>query len=208
MVPRSYPLETLVYRSSKVIYPITYLGPVSWYRCWLNDTDALIEQYETYQKQTIRNHCNIVGPNGVQTLTIPIERMHERKILTKDIHITYQEKWQQTHWQALKTAYRNSPFYDYYIDLFEPLYSQKYDYLLDFNIKLMEIILKLSETPKTIQLTDKYIGITQLQISNSEMQNPNYYQVFQEKHGFIADMSIIDLLFNMGPESYKILNTK
>lgn len=189
-----------------MIYPVTYLGPVSWYRSWLRDANAAIEQYETYTKQTIRNHCQIVGPNGIQTLTIPVERMHDNKIMTRNIRIINQNNWQHIHWQALRTAYRNSPFYDYYIDLFEPFYTKQYDFLFDFNIEIMQVVLKLLEIKKEIKLTDDFEADRQhfftTQTDNTTIP---YYQVFESRHGFMPDMSIIDLLFNMGPESYKIL---
>ncbi len=198
MVSWTHTLESYLHIGSKVIFPTTYFGPISWYRCWLNDTDALIEQYETFPKQTIRNRCQIMGSNGVQTLTIPVERQHGRQIKTCDLHITYQEKWQHQHWEALRSAYRNSPFYDYYAEFFEQLYTNHFDYLLDFNIKAMEIILKLLDSPKPIRLTSDYMGVSE--ITMNENTQP-YYQVFQDKHGFQPDLSIVDLLFNMGPEA-------
>lgn len=189
-----------------MIFPTTYLGSISWYRSWLNDANALIEQYETFPKQTIRNRCRIIGSNGVQTLTIPVERQHGRNIKTRDIHITYQEKWQHLHWEALRSAYRNSPFYDYYAEFFEPFYTQRFDYLLDFNLQLTEVVLKLLDTNKTINLTTDF-SLTDTTCCNPKSDNAPkpYYQVFQDRHGFQADLSIIDLLFNMGPESYLYL---
>ena len=184
-----------------MVFPITYLGSVSYWQQWLNDKDALIEQWETFPKQTERNRCTIAGANGAEQLTIPVERQHGRQLKTRDIHITNQENWQHRHWQALKSAYQHSAFYDYYAEFFEPFYTRKYDYLLDFNIGLMEVCLKLLDRQKDIRLTNEYMGTDDYQTTNYKLPTTNYYQVFQDRHGFLPDMSITDLLFNMGPEA-------
>ncbi len=193
-----------------MVFPITYLGSTSYWQQWLNDTDALIEQWETFPKQTERNRCTIAGANGIEQLTIPVERQHGRQLKTRDIHITYQENWQHRHRQAFKSAYQHSAFYDYYAEFFDPFYTKKYNFLLDFNIGLMEVCLKLLDIKKTIRLTDDYIGISYSQspIADSTIRIPDYYQVFQDRYGFLPDMSIIDMLFNTGPEARDILKVK
>lgn len=185
-----------------MIYYTTYLGSVGYYRHWLNDTDALIEQWETYPKQTERNRCAILGANGIQQLTIPVERSHGEKIYTRDIRITYQQKWQHQHCQAIRSAYQHSAFYDYYADFFLPFYTKEYRFLLDFNAQLMDVVLQLLEKDKNIMFTTNYIGIN---FADSETYQKPYYQVFQDKFSFQKDLSIIDLLFNEGPEAYKWL---
>lgn len=161
-----------------------------------------IEQHENYQKQTIRNRCTIDSPNGRLNLSIPIDRSTfvGGKCLMKDVRISTHNDWQHQHWYALETSYFNSPFFEYLQDDFRPIYERRWDFLIDFNEALLQTCCEMLDIQPNISRTNHYVGLTP-QGSTAHSPQPTYYQVFQQKHGFLSDLSIIDLIFNMGKES-------
>lgn len=186
-----------------------YLPPVSFFTAIKNGGDVLIEQYDNYCKQTYRNRCVIATTGGKQTLTIPVIKSDSPKQLMKDVRISDHGEWRRQHWNALESAYMNSPFFMYYQDDFRPFYEKKIEFLIDFNTELTALILKLSGMEKNIKLTESYgenakkaLDLRKLVQTGTEQpeQPVPYWQVFKEKHGFLANLSAVDLLFNMGPE--------
>ncbi|MCM1035634.1 MAG: WbqC family protein [Paludibacter sp.] len=188
------------------VFPTAYLAPVSYWQKWVtgqNEGLLLVEQYESFPKQTLRNRCVIAGPNGAQTLTVPVCRS-ESKQFTKDVRISYQTKWQHQHRTALISAYKNTPFFDYYQDFFLPLYQKHFDYLLDFNLALHQSVCRLLELPCDVLLTDNWEGADETVF---EGDCTPYWQMFADKpHGFLSNLSIVDLLFNLGPEAQLYLH--
>ncbi len=192
-----------------MIFPTAYLGNTAYYKQLFSakrsGEELLLEAWETYPKQTYRNRCAIYGANGKQELTIPIKHTHTNQY-TKDIQISNQTGWQRQHIVALRSAYRQSPFFDYYQDFFIDLYNKPYKYLLDWNLDLHNVVSKLLCVDLSLSLTETWSGRTDL---DNTFENNNhiktYYQVFQDKHGFINNLSIVDLLFNLGPEARLIL---
>ena len=162
------------------------------------------EKLENYQKQTIRNRCTIDSPNGPLHLSIPIDKSTfiGGKCMMKDVRISTHNDWQHQHWYALETSYFNSPFYEYLQDDFRPLYEKHWDFLIDFNESLIQKCCEMLDIQPNISRTNQYVGIKSL---GSDFHPIPYYQVFQQKHGFIPDLSIIDLIFNMGNESLLFL---
>lgn len=191
-----------------MILPSAYLPPVSWFSALLRDEPILIEQHENYQKQTIRNRCTIDSPNGPLNLSIPVDRsmFTGGKCLMKDVRISCHNDWQHQHWYALETSYFNSPFFEYLQDDLRPLYERKWDFLIDFNEALINKCCEMLDVQPNISRTSYYIGIDPT--VNSQQPIANYYQVFQQKHGFLPNLSIIDLIFNMGPESVLVLQSQ
>lgn len=186
------------------VYSIAYLPPVSYLQSCLAEGVITIDSHEHFVKQTYRNRCCIYGPNGKQNLVIPLQHENIFRTAIKNVKIANEEHWQINHWRSIESAYRNSPFFEYYEDQFRPFYEKKYDFLFDFNMELLEALFKWSKKKIEIRFTDEYKA--ELTDSSDYRQNFHpkknvqiikpYHQVFADKHGFIPDLSAIDLLFN------------
>lgn len=202
-------MEQTVYLST------AYLGPVQQYCKMLQYAEVRIETAENYLKQTYRNRCTIAAANGPLSLSIPVEKPRTEKCLTRDMRISDHGNWRHLHWHALLSAYNMSPFFEYYADDFAPFYERRYTYLMDLNEALRELVCRLIDMQPRIAYTESYLpevehdfreSIRPRQPEADEAFRPvPYYQVFQEKWGFLPNLSIVDLLFNMGPESLLIL---
>ena len=189
-----------------------YLAPVEYYSEIAKADVVLIESHDYYLKQTYRNRCLIAAANGSMTLSIPVEKVSAEKILTRDIRISEHNDWQLNHWRSIESAYNSTPFFEYYKDDLFPFYEKKWTYLMDFNLEIQSKIMDLLNLNTKIQLTGTYKNIlddTFLDLreaihpkkeNHSENCKP-YYQVFDQRFGFQPNLSIIDLLFNMGNES-------
>lgn len=187
------------------VLPTAYLPPISWFAQLSSGEPVVIEQYEHFHKQTIRNRCTIDSPNGELNLTVPIDKSNfstGAKCMMKDVRISYRENWQHQHWNAIQSSYFNSPFFEYLQDDFRPIYLQHWTYLMDLNEALIAKCCELIDIQPSITLSDDFIPQVGKGLESSvESQIPPYYQVFAYKHGFQSNLSIIDLLFNLGPES-------
>ena len=215
----------------------TYFGPVQWYQKLNRYPIIYIERCESFIKQTYRNRCVIATTNGLQTLSIPVEHIQDKgddsSRLITDIRISNHGNWRHLHWNALTSAYGDSPFFDYYVDDIRPFFEQQWEYLFDFNMAITNKMCELLDIHPTIRFTDNYIPSrreeggewrensfespffnSQFSIFNfREVIRPKhppsdpdftpqiYYQVYQNKWGFQSNLSILDLLFNMGNES-------
>ena len=205
----------------------TYFGPIQWYQKLYRYDRVIIEQYDSYQKQTYRNRCVIATANGVQALTVPVEHADD-KILTKDLRISDHNQWRRVHWNALQSAYNESPFFDYYADDLRLFFERKYEFLIDFNEAIRQKVCELIDIHPNVSYSTEYTSDTTPQTStlrhqpsdiadfrvvinakhplpDADFTPRNYWQVFQHKHGFLPNLSILDLLFNMGTESIFLL---
>ena len=191
------------------IFPTAYLPSIEYVSLFLKTDDVSIELYETYQKQSCRTRCNVMTANGIQTLTIPVIKTNGNHTLTKDIEISYKEAWQQNHLRCLESAYRKSAYFDYYFPYFEKIYKQKFNTLVELNDFCLKTILKLLKVKKEYSYTEDFekivdnkdfrVSLSKNNYNNFEMKP--YYQVFADRHGFISNLSIVDLLFNEGGNS-------
>lgn len=185
-----------------MLLPSYYLPPVSWFARMLNsDEPILIEQWANYRKQTLHNRCWIDSPNGKLALSVPIDRSTfvGGKCLMKDVQVSEHSDWQRQHWYALESSYFNSPFFEYLQDDFHPIYLKRWKWLMDLNETLVSTCLELLDASSvTLGKTDAYVPTSD---DECPILSREYYQVFKNKHGFQPDLSIIDLIFNMGPES-------
>ena len=224
----------------------TYFGPVQWYQK-LNRFDTIyIERCESFVKQTYRNRCVIATTNGLQTLSIPVEHTQEEgddsSRLITDIRISNHGNWRHLHWNALMSAYGDSPFFDYYVDDLKPFFEDRWENLFDFNMAITQKMCELLDIHPNIQFTENFVApsvpsapsvpnvssvpsvssvprVTSPLTPSSIIQDfrtsirpkhpipdetftpQTYYQVYQKKWGFQPNLSILDLLFNMGNES-------
>ena len=184
-----------------------------------NSRDVIIEKEETYPKQTYRNRCKIMTANGVLNLTIPVEKLNGNTTKTKDIKIINSSQWYINHWRAINSAYSGSPFFLYYKDDLEHFFKGNYDNLLKFNNELLNELLNLIGIKCSIEFSNSF---TKPNNSNQELDyrysispkissdfrhTEEYYQVFSNKFNFTPNLSIMDLLFNIGPETKNYLET-
>ena len=197
-----------------------YLAPVEYYTKLLTYDRIFIEQHDHYMKQTYRNRCTIAGPDGEIALSIPTVKPDSLKCPMKDIRISDHGNWRHLHWNSIESAYNSTPFFEYYKDDFQPFYEKKYEFLADFNEELCNLVCELIDIQPVMERTSDYkTTFTPDEYDFREAIHPKkdyhltypefiprpYYQVFEARNGFRPNLSIIDLLFNMGPESLLIL---
>lgn len=203
-----------------VLLSSAYLAPVEYYTKLLAYDRVFVEQQDHYIKQTYRNRCTIAAPDGELALSIPTVKPDTLKCPLRDIRISDHGNWRHLHWNAIESAYNHTPYFEYYKDDFRPFYEKKYEFLADFNEELCRLVCSLIDMQPTVERTTEYRPLpSQDEDDFRERIHPKkdfrledpaffpqpYYQVFQERHGFLPNLSIIDLLFNMGPESLLVL---
>ena len=249
-------------RGGGALLSTTYFGPVQWYQK-LNRHRCIIEQHDNFVKQTYRNRCVIASANGPQTLTVPIERYDGMKCAMRDIRISDHGNWRHLHWQALVSAYGETPFFEYYADDIRPFFEEhRWKYLLDFNLDITQTLCSLLDVRPDLTLSDHYIDADETicvsgslsgaaagfeeankglngaaesfggavkgldgaaeslgsssacslfvdyrdairpkhPLPDAEFEARPYYQVRAQRHGFLPNLSVLDLLFNEGPE--------
>ncbi len=192
-------------RTATPLIEIHYLPCIAYFKKISQFGSITIETHEHFIKQTYRNRCSIYGANGRQDLIIPVKKK-SAKIPIKDLEISYAENWQHTHFMAIHSAYKSSPYYDYFEEEIKTFYSAQEKYLIDFNQKLLIWCLSTLKLNTSVQHTQNYEGVVADDIidlrniispkEESDVDFPKYLQVFQEKYGFIENLSIIDWIFN------------
>ena len=193
-----------------------YLAPVEYYSALAKADTVFLEHCEFYEKQSYRNRCNIAGANGQLALTIPVEKSKGSRMLTRDVRISEHSDWQLQHWRSIESAYNSTPFFEYYKDDLIPFYEKNWIFLWDFNAEIQTKMLELLDLQVDVQLTKEYKvdfdeNVQDVRNSIHPKKETDvgsfktYYQVFEQRFGFIPNLSSIDLLFNMGNESILIL---
>ena len=176
--------------------PCCYLAPVSHYSALFHADEVLLEVNDHYRKQTLRNRCLIDSPQGPLALSIPVVKP-EPHALMRDIRISDHGNWRHLHWNALQSSYRQSPFFEFYADDFAPFYERKWEFLADFNEDLLRLVCSLIDIDTPVSRTAAFAG----EQASIPQNDAPYYQVFARRHGFLPGLSIVDMLFNLGPES-------
>ena len=204
--------------SSIPVFSTSFFPPIQYFSYFYSAKKVLIEAFENYQKKSYRNRCMICGANGIITLSVPVEKTNSTKQLIKDVRVAYHENWNENHWKTIISAYKSSPYFLYYEDDIRPIFTKKWNFLLDLNIAAIETVGNCLEVKTEIQLTEKYYPIDYYENDFRELIHPKkdinedknfvpfeYRQVFGTKHGFMPNLSILDLLFNKGPETELVL---
>jgi hypothetical protein len=205
---------------SSVVCELHYLPSIAVFQHFSAAKVIYLEAHEHYQKRSYRNRAHIVGANGLQRLSIPLRKGKNQQQPIQDVQLTYHESWPKQHWQSIISAYGNAPFFPYYADELAPVFTQAYDKLWDFNLDLLRLLFRLLQWDTPLLFTDEYhreypadvydlrnqIKPGQTTALNSA-HFPAYPQVFTERHGFLPNLSILDLLFCQGPQANLYLSS-
>ncbi len=201
----------------KILIHPTYFPNIAHFSAITQAEHLVWEMEDNFVKQTYRNRTYIYGANGKLLLNIPVVYSQKNRQNYKDVKVFNGEKWQLQHWKSLESAYRTSPFFEFYEDELKPLFFQDIDFLLDFNLKCFEVVCDCLQiqipTSKTIAFEKNINNKADFRgLVNAKNETPqsfeSYTQVFGNKHGFISNLSILDLLFNEGPNALNYLESQ
>lgn len=193
--------------------------PVQFFSKFLLFENVYLEQHENFTKQTYRNRYEIFGANGMIPLIVPVAKGRGRNVKIRELRISYDMEWQRNHWRTIFSAYNSSPFFSFYEDEIFHFFENKMKFLFDFNLKAIALLCDLLDIEKLPELTTDFEKVEGNALNFREAFSPKkhraapdpqfnpqpYTQVFEEKQGFIPNLSILDLLFNEGPNSLNVL---
>jgi len=203
-----------------LILPTAYLGNIQYYTKLLQTAEpVVIDGGEHYRKQSFRSRCEILGANGVIALTVPVYKTSGAKTPSREVRIDHSKAWRHQHWNSIHSAYKNSPYFDYYAETFEPIYQKHYDLLWELNRDLQQVVLDILEIKGNFSYSELYIEAgnedqdwrnalsdkPRLKLPDPTFTPAPYYQVFSERTEFAPNLSILDLIFCEGPSSLEII---
>jgi len=202
-----------------VIASACYFPPAIFFKHFHRAENILLDVHEYFVKQTLRNRAYVCGANGKFSLIVPVKHTGGQLTAMKDIQISYDSPWQKIHWRSLTSAYRNSPYFEFYEDELLPVFSVKEKFLLDLNEKILQTLLKLTDTERVVTRTEKYVHkYSEDETDIRTLSDPNiffesltdvstkpYPQVFASATRFIPGLSVLDALFNVGRDTFSIL---
>ena len=198
-----------------IIHP-NYLPSTSHFLLMVNSKKVIFEINDNFLKQTYRNRTYIYGANGKLLLSIPVIHSQKNRKKFKDVKISYDQDWPSQHWKSLEISYRSSPFFEFFEDKLLYLYNKKEKYLIDFNIKSINILFEMLQIDLEYDFTNSYeenysnmsdYRINSENFNSNEIKINKYTQVFESKHGFINNLSVLDLIFNEGPNAINFIKT-
>lgn len=209
-------MSNSTHKDLSILLELHYLPSLQYFSKLAHFQSVVIEQCENYTKGSYRNRCHIAGVNGLLRLSIPLRKGKNEQQSIKEVQIAYDQPWASHHWSSIRSAYGNAPYFDYYAEELQPIYQQKWTFLFDFNWTLLQKINDLIGITSSIQKTESYQKETDdllldyrnvihpkahLQGNDPYFKPKKYPQVFEEKTGFLPNLSILDLLFCSGPQS-------
>lgn len=197
------------------ILPLFYLPPTEYFSRLIQHKDnILLESFEHFPKQTYRNRAVIQSPNGKLNLIVPVIKGSNVHTPIRDVRISYDFNWQRLHWMSLQTSYRSSSYFEFYEADFAVFYEKKWKFLFDYNEAIFRLLLKLLKLNISFNFSlgyeDSYPDLEDLRNSIQTKQTSSYaaktyYQVFEDRNGFLPNLSIVDLLFSQGPQSHNYI---
>lgn len=192
------------------VFPIAYFGSIAYYQHLVQAENPVFEQWETYPKHSLRNHCEILTPNGVLDLIVPLRKVNGSKTITKDVRVDYTTDWTKKHWRTFVSGYSSSPYFDHYGMEIEAVLNQKHDFLIDLSELIHEKINSWLDLDIPYKLTSEFekenIHDFRNAFKHRKLESDySYQQVFVSKADFVTDLSILDAIFNLGPMARKIL---
>jgi hypothetical protein len=198
-----------------IVFELQYFPPVSFFSTLFGETYFYLDIYEIYRKMSFRNRCLIAGAQGTISLSVPLEQGRNQQLPVNEVRISHTEKWQSRHFKSIRSAYNKSPFFDFYQDELELIYNRPFELLADWNICCLEWVKEKLSWQTEIRYTKSAVpfqtdGIRDLRSrvlpKNFMKWEPvKYRQVFEERTGFLPNLSILDLLFNCGPRTSELL---
>jgi len=195
------------------LFTTAYFPSISYMARFLAEDEPVVEIWETYHKQTYRNRCRVMTANGVESLSVPVVKVNGNHTMTKDMAISPIEPWQHIHSRCLESAYKASPYFDHYYDYLKPIFEGHFERLIDLNDAALGAVFKMLKVKKEIVHTTDYVRKAENDFREAFSPKkpfdanlfPAYYQVFSEKFPFAPDLSVLDLIFNEGPEAINYL---
>jgi hypothetical protein len=201
-----------------ILIELQYFGPVTYFSAIAASQRVLLEQHEHYIKGSYRNRCHIASANGIQRLSVPLQKGKNEQQPIREVKIAYDEPWQKKHWQAIQSAYGKAPFFQHYVDLLMPLFQKRHCWLWDLNFKAFELTLSLLKHKAEIFFSQDWHagppdGLVDLRsrfrpgnrAEDSGLSSVYYPQVFEDRLGFLPNLSILDMIFCLGPGALQIL---
>ena len=195
-----------------LIHP-NYLPAISQLKLIIDSKKLIFEINDNFQKQTHRNRTYIYGANGLLLLSIPVIHSQKNRKKFKDVKIAYDYDWLTQHLKSFQISYRSSPFFEYYEDKLVDLYLRREKYLYDFNLRSIDVLFDMLQINLEYDFTkgysEQYSDILDYRNNykklNSSFKIKEYTQVFESKHGYIENLSALDLIFNEGPNAINFL---
>ncbi|MCO5230122.1 MAG: WbqC family protein [Chitinophagales bacterium] len=204
--------------SQSILIEPHYWGSITYFQQLFSAESIVFDIHSHFKKGTYRNRCQIMGPNGKLSLSVPLIKGKDQHSVFKDVSISYAENWKKDHWQSLLSSYRRSSYFEYYEDEIAPLYQENFDKLSQLNMASIHLVMRLLKKDLKISFTENYItpgDFEGLDLRNTIHPNINkmsvtpmtkpYVQVFMDRMDFLSDLSILDLLFNLGPRALEYL---
>ena len=216
--------------NNSLIIEVQYFPPIEYFKQLFQFPHVVIEAHENYQKGSYRNRCHIANSTGIQVLSVPLRKGKNAKQPIREVAIAYDMDWQKQHWQSIRTAYGSAPFWEHYASQLEPLFFKKYDYLFDLNMAILETFLKILKLKNSVNIsfsTDYEFNFNSEGIfvtasgarqegvdlrskilpNKTSFQEEKYAQLFQERIGFLPNLSILDLIFCTGPQAMTVIQS-